>query len=128
MAGRQEFMALFHSQEWPGLDEILAGLNRLLEEDYQFLEGTYAPGLAKFLSQRMWRMEPRRPKPSASAQNGAPSRAQEPRKTFDQLRNEGNRQACINVLNEIAAHQGMDSQEDAYELSDEQWRAEAAEA
>lgn len=62
-AGRAEFMALFHSQAWPGLDELLAGLNSLLEEDYQFLDKTYTPGLAKFLSQQMWKMKPRKPQP-----------------------------------------------------------------
>lgn len=62
-AGRAEFMALFHSQAWPGLDELLAGLNRLLEGDYQFLDKTYTPGLAKFLSQQMWKMKPRKPQP-----------------------------------------------------------------
>lgn len=72
MAGRQEFMALFHSQDWPGIDEILAGLNRLLEGDYQFIEKTYTPGLAKFLTQRMWQMAPRKPQPKPG---------QEPEKT-----------------------------------------------
>ena len=63
MAGRPEFMALYHSGEWPGLEEVLAGLNRLLEGDYQFIEKTYAPGLAKFLSQQLWKMAPRKPQP-----------------------------------------------------------------
>ena len=63
MAGKPEFMALFHSQEWPGIEEILAGLNRLLEADYQFIEKTYTPGLAKFISQQMWKMAPRKPQP-----------------------------------------------------------------
>lgn len=72
MAGRAEFMALYHSGEWPGIDEILAGLSRLLEGDYQFIDKTYTPGLAKFLSQQLWKMAPRKPQPKPG---------QEPEKT-----------------------------------------------
>ena len=60
MAGRQEFLQLFASQDFPGLDEILAGLQRLLENDDQFRRG-YAPGLSRFLRERMWAMRPRAP-------------------------------------------------------------------
>lgn len=60
MAGRQEFLQLFGSPGFPGLDEILAGLQRLLEKDDQFRRG-YAPGLARFLRERMWTMQPRAP-------------------------------------------------------------------
>ena len=74
MAGRAEFMALYHSGEWPGIDEILAGLSRLLEGDYQFIDKTYTPGLAKFLSQQLWKMAPRKPQPKPG---------QEPEKTAE---------------------------------------------
>lgn len=60
MAGRQEFLQLFASQDFPGLDEMLAGLRRLLEQDDQFRRG-YAPGLSRFLRERMWTMRPRAP-------------------------------------------------------------------
>ena len=60
MAGRQEFLQLFASPDFPGLDEILAGLQRLLESDDQFRRG-YAPGLSRFLRERMWAMRPRAP-------------------------------------------------------------------
>jgi len=60
MAGRQEFLSLYHSQEWPGIDELLASVEKLCAEDDQFRRG-FAPGLAKFIQQRMWLMEPRAP-------------------------------------------------------------------
>jgi len=60
MAGRQEFLSLFHSQEWPGIDELIASVEKLCAEDDQFRRG-FAPGLAKFIQQRMWRMKPRAP-------------------------------------------------------------------
>lgn len=60
MAGRQEFLQLFGSPDFPGLDEILAGLQRLLEQDDQFRRG-FAPGLGRFVRERMWAMHPRAP-------------------------------------------------------------------
>jgi len=62
--GRAEFMRLFHSPEWgsSSLDEILAGLDRLASSDRGFVcEERFRPGLAKFLSTRMWTMEARSP-------------------------------------------------------------------
>ena len=60
MAGRQEFLSLFHSPEWPGIDELIASVDKLCAEDDQFRRG-FAPGLAKFLREGMWRMQPRAP-------------------------------------------------------------------
>jgi hypothetical protein len=60
MAGRGEFLTLFHSPEWPGIDELLASVDKLVAEDDQFRRG-FAPGLAKFLTSRMWLMKPRAP-------------------------------------------------------------------
>ena len=62
--GRAEFMRLFHSPEWgsSSLDEILAGLDRLASSDRGFVcEERFRPGLAKFLSTRMWTMQARSP-------------------------------------------------------------------
>lgn len=59
-AGRDLFLELFHSQEWPGIDELIASVERLCAQDDQFRRG-YAPGLAKFLRERMWLMAPRAP-------------------------------------------------------------------
>ena len=74
-AGYPEFLRLFNSPEWRSdtLDEILAGLDALKQSDRQFLgEERYRPGLAKFLSQAMWRMKPR------------PAEGQEPEQTEEQ--------------------------------------------
>lgn len=60
MAGRQEFLRLFGSPEWPGIDELVHAVDVLCAEDDQFRRG-YAPGLARFLADRMWRMKPRAP-------------------------------------------------------------------
>ncbi len=60
MAGRQEFLQLFGSPEFPGIEEILAGLRSLLERDDPFRRG-FAPGLARFVRERMWAMKPRAP-------------------------------------------------------------------
>ncbi len=65
LSGRQEFLELYHCPDWPGLDEILAGLHVLAEQDDPFRRG-FAPGLGKFVSQRMWRMKPRAPAGSGS--------------------------------------------------------------
>lgn len=59
-AGRQEFLALFHSPEWPGIDELVHAVEALCAEDDQFRRG-FAPGLGKFLREGMWRMKPRAP-------------------------------------------------------------------
>ena len=81
MAGRQEFLQLFGSPDWPGVDEILAGLQRLLEQDDQFRRG-FAPGLGRFVRERMWAMAPRAPagekRPEASPdQEAAKKRLEE---------------------------------------------------
>ena len=60
LAGRQEFLRLFGSPEWPGIDELVHAVDVLCAEDDQFRRG-YAPGLARFLADRMWRMRPRAP-------------------------------------------------------------------
>jgi len=60
MAGRQEFLSLYHSQEWPGIDELVHAVEVLVAEDDQFRRG-FAPGLGKFLREGMWRMKPRAP-------------------------------------------------------------------
>ena len=65
LSGRQEFLELYHSRDWPGLDEILAGLQALVEQDDPFRRG-FGPGLGKFIAQRMWRMKPRLPSGSGT--------------------------------------------------------------
>ncbi len=82
MAGRQEFLQLFGSPDFPGLDEILAGLQRLLEQDDQFRRG-YAPGLSRFLRERMWAMRPRAPA-GEKAQEETPE-AQAAKKRLEEL-------------------------------------------
>lgn len=75
-AGRQEFLALFHSPEWPGIDELVHAVEVLCAEDDQFRRG-FAPGLGKFLANRMWRMKPRAP---AGEQASSPEDAEGKRK------------------------------------------------
>ena len=59
-AGRGEFLKLYHSPEWPGIDELIASVERLCAQDDPFRRG-FAPGLARFLQDRMWLMAPRAP-------------------------------------------------------------------
>lgn len=63
-AGYPEFLRLYNSTEWrAGMhEEVLHGLDALAKGDRQFLgEERYRPGLAKFLTQEMWKMKPRAP-------------------------------------------------------------------
>ena len=63
-AGYPEFLRLYNSTEWRvGMhEEVLHGLDALAKGDRQFLgEERYRPGLAKFLTQEMWKMKPRAP-------------------------------------------------------------------
>ena len=78
-AGRQEFLTLFHSPEWPGIDELVHAVEVLCAEDDQFRRG-YAPGLAKFLREGMWRMQPRAP--AGDAGQGETQEAAERRRRF----------------------------------------------
>jgi len=75
-AGRQEFLSLFHSPEWPGIDELVHAVEALCAEDDQFRRG-FAPGLGKFLREGMWRMKPRAP---AGEQASSPEDAEGKRK------------------------------------------------
>lgn len=59
-SGRDLFLQLFHSREWPGLDELLEAVRRLREQDDQWRRG-FVPGLARFLRERMWTLQPRAP-------------------------------------------------------------------
>ena len=74
LSGRQEFLSLYNSKAYPGHDEIIAGINRLCEQDDQFQRG-FAPSLGKFLSQRMWSMKPRAPVGHGEQQETADEKA-----------------------------------------------------
>ena len=60
LSGRQEFLRLYHNPDWPGIDELIASVERLLAQDDQWRRG-FAPGLGKFLAERLWTMKPRAP-------------------------------------------------------------------
>lgn len=58
LAGFEEYKALKKSRQWPGLAQIFHALDALSGNDAQWRAGK-APGLAKFLKEQWWRMEPR---------------------------------------------------------------------
>lgn len=67
LAGFEVYMALKKSRQWPGLGQIYHALESLARNDEQWRAGK-APGLAKFLREQWWRMEPRsRSSPPAAA-------------------------------------------------------------
>lgn len=67
LAGFEAYKALKKSRQWPGLGQIHHALESLARNDEQWRAGK-APGLAKFLREQWWRMEPRsRSSPPAAA-------------------------------------------------------------
>lgn len=73
-AGFSEYKQLRASTSWPGKDALYDGIDRLKVEDGEWQRG-FAPGLAKFLRERVWEKEPVPPKaldaPRATTQHQA---------------------------------------------------------
>ena len=59
MAGWPEYQQARRSKGWPGLLFVLDRLQTLIEQDAQWKRG-YREGLRRFLTDRMWEMEPRK--------------------------------------------------------------------
>lgn len=57
LSGLDEYWQLKHSKQWPGNGRIMAAMERLKEQDQQWIRG-FVPGLAKFLRLRGWLKEP----------------------------------------------------------------------
>lgn len=69
LAGFEEYKALKKARQWPGLGQIYHALESLARNDEQWRAGK-APGLAKFLKEQWWRMEPRSRASPAAASRG----------------------------------------------------------
>lgn len=63
MAGWPEYQQARRSKGWPGLLIVLDRLQTLVEQDAQWKRG-YKEGLRRFLTDRMWEMEPRKDAPA----------------------------------------------------------------
>jgi len=76
MAGWPEYQQARRSKGWPGLLFVLDRLQTLIEQDDQWKRG-YKEGLRRFLTDRMWEMEPRTaaPAPNAEPEKTAEDRA-----------------------------------------------------
>lgn len=77
-----------------------------------------------WLNERRW--EDDYDTPPVQAQNRPAYQTQGQQKTWDEIRNEKNRQACLEALNELYPEQGFAPQEETYEP--ERWTAEVLEA
>ncbi len=83
LAGFEEYKTLKKSRQWPGLAQVFHALDVLSGNDAQWRAGK-APGLAKFLREQWWRMEPRsRSSPQAPA--SASSLAEKNMKTVHEV-------------------------------------------
>ncbi|MDR2893015.1 MAG: hypothetical protein LBV80_08025 [Deltaproteobacteria bacterium] len=58
LAGFIEYKQLRASRLWPGLSVVFEGIDRLKAKDSEWQRG-FAPGLARFLRERQWTMQPR---------------------------------------------------------------------
>ena len=67
MAGWPESQQVRRSKGWPGLLFVLDRLQTLIEQDDQWKRG-YREGLRRFLTDRMWEMEPRKAAPALNAE------------------------------------------------------------
>lgn len=67
MAGWPEYQQARRSKGWPGLLFVLDRLQTLIEQDDQWKRG-YKEGLRRFLTDRMWEMEPRKAAPAPNAE------------------------------------------------------------
>ena len=67
MAGWPEYQQVRRSKGWPGLLFVLDRLQTLIEQDDQWRRG-YKEGLRRFLTDRMWEMEPRKAAPDPNAE------------------------------------------------------------
>ena len=67
MAGWTEYQQVRRSKGWPGLLFVLDRLQTLIEQDDQWKRG-YREGLRRFLTDRMWEMEPRKAAPDPNAE------------------------------------------------------------
>lgn len=67
MAGWTEYQQARRSKGWPGLLFVLDRLQTLIEQDDQWKRG-YKEGLRRFLTDRMWEMEPRKAAPAPNAE------------------------------------------------------------
>lgn len=67
MAGWPEYQQARRSKGWPGLLFVLDRLQTLIEQDDQWKRG-YREGLRRFLTDRMWEMEPRKAAPALNAE------------------------------------------------------------
>jgi len=76
MAGWPEYQQARRSKGWPGLLFVLDRLQTLIEQDDQWKRG-YKEGLRRFLTDRMWEIEPRKaaPAPNAEPEKTAEDRA-----------------------------------------------------
>lgn len=66
-SGRDEFLRLFSSPDFPGIDELLESVRLMAAEDDQWRRG-FVPSLARYLRERMWTLKPRKPIAGAEAE------------------------------------------------------------
>jgi len=65
-SGRDEFLRLFSSPDFPGIDELLESVRQMVAADDQWRRG-YVPKLENWLHERMWTLKPRKPIAGAGA-------------------------------------------------------------
>ena len=65
-SGRDEFLRLFSSPDFPGIDELLESVRQMAAADDQWRRG-YVPKLENWLHERMWTLKPRKPIAGAGA-------------------------------------------------------------
>jgi len=59
-SGRDEFLRLFNSPDFPGIDELLESVRQMVAADDQWRRG-YVPKLENWLHEHMWTLKPRKP-------------------------------------------------------------------